>query len=196
MFSTNGDYSLSADIRLKEAADSLAVLGLNHSHIFILGYGDTLLNEESKSECNFTHIFYSEENVVVSPHGKSETYGAAGFQDFAYIISNKHSKYCRNDYLRDLRELILHVKPDIILAVDFDGHSDHRMLSLSFETIMGEILSRPGNDYRPEVFKRFAYSTAWSSVIDFFADNLKETQKPSDRMIDTRFLHHQEKQCT
>ena len=41
-FSTNGDYQISAEVRLKEAANSLVVLGCKKENIFFLGYGDTL----------------------------------------------------------------------------------------------------------------------------------------------------------
>ena len=174
-FSTNGDYRLTADVRVNEAVKSLSVLGLDKNHIFLLGYGDTLNNSPEG------HIFSADTKPVTSPHGSTETYGAAGIRDFSYYLRKEHSPYTKNNYLRDLKDLILHVHADIILAVDFDSHADHRMLSLSFETVMGEILSRPGNDYRPEVFKRFAYSTAFLAEKDLFADNLLATIKPSHR---------------
>ena len=181
-YSTNGDNRYSAETRIAEALASLSVLGVKHSNIFILGYGDTMID---LSLGKTKHIFDYEDVPLQYPNSRTETYGISGVHDFAYLTRKEHSKYCRRDYLRDLRELILYVKADIILCVDFDYHVDHRMLSLSFETVMGEILSRPNNDYMPEVFKRFAYSTAWYAVHDFFSDNLKETQKPSDRMIDS-----------
>ncbi len=47
-------------------------------------------------------------------------------------------------------------------------------------------MSRSGNNYRPEVLKRFAYSTAFTAVQDIYADNLLETQMPSPAgIIDT-----------
>ena len=179
-YSTNGDYSYSADTRLTEAVNSLTVLGLNREHIFILGYGDTFNYSPSG------HIFYSDDEPVKSHHGVTQTYGGAGFSDFAYITRKEHSTYTRKNFLHDIKSLLLHVKADVIICVDFDNHPDHRMLSLSFERVMGEILSRPGNDYRPEVFKRFAYSTAMTAVPDLYADNLRETQKPTPaELIDT-----------
>ena len=188
MFSTNGDanmgmYNFTAETRLSEAVNSLRILGVDKEHILIMGYGDTSNNFPGG------HIFYSRDKAIKSSRGKTHTYGAAGLQDFSYLTRHEHSRYCRSDYLRDLEELILYVHADIILAVDFDKHSDHRMLSLCFEQVMGRILSRPGNDYRPEVFKRFAYSTAFMAAHDLFADNLPETKKPENvtdkEMIDT-----------
>ena len=174
-YATNGDYEYKVkdDTRLHEAINALSVLGVDKAHIFCLGYGDTINNSLEG------HIFYSDDVPVKSPHGVIETYGYPELDDFAYFLRKQHSPYTKNNYLRDLQDLVLYVHADIILAVDFDQHADHRMLSLSFETVMGRILSRPDNDYRPEVFKGFAYAVGgWSSVKDFFADNLLESQKP------------------
>ena len=178
-FSTNGDgyfsiFNFTAEGRLSEAVNALRVLGVDTEHIIAMGYGDTF------NKFPGGHTFYSEDTPFTSSRGKTHTYGAAGLQDFSYLMRHEHSRYCRSDYLRDLEELILYVHADVILAVDFDRHSDHRMLSLCFEQAMGKILSRPGNDYRPEVFKRFAYSTAFDAVSDLFADNLLETKKPEN----------------
>ena len=175
MFANSGDYysHYNFDVRMTEAVNSLKVLGVERSHVFILGYGETLNNSESG------HIFYTADNPIKSASGHTETYGAIGLQDFGFTEHGVHSAYCRNSYIRDLRELILKVKADIIIATDFDVHSDHRMLSLSFDIAMGEILSRPGNDYFPEVFRRFAYCTGYFAVPDLFSsDFILSTAKP------------------
>ena len=180
MFANSGDYYswYSFDVRMTEAVNSLAVLGLDRSHIFILGYGETLNGAESG------HIFYTTDNVLKSPRGHTETYGAAGLQEFGYIAHGVHSTYCSNSYRKDLKELILQVKADIIIATDFDLHADHRMLSLSFDKVMGEILSRSDNDYFPEVFRKFAYCTSWLNDLDLFdeAKFILSTAKPKPRI--------------
>lgn len=147
----------------------------------LMGYGDTCSNFPGG------HVFYSDDQPIESSRGKTQTYGAAGLQDFSYLTRYEHSKYCRNDYLRDLEALILYVHADIILAVDFDKHPDHRMLSLSFDRVMGKILSRPDNDYRPAVFKRFGYFTGFLCESNMFADNLLETKKP-ENMTDKELI--------
>ena len=160
-------------MRLKEAAASLSILGVDRAHIFCLGYGDTINGARAR------HIFYAEDQPSASPQGSAQTYGAAEFSDFSYLARGEHSPYRKSCYIRDLKELILHVRANIIFATDFDWHSDHRMLSLSFDAAMGEILSRPDNDYHPEVFRGFAYSTAFMAPADFFADYLRATAKPN-----------------
>ena len=172
-FSTNGDFFYSADTRINEAINSLSVLGVDKSHIFLLGYGDSLNGYPGG------HIFNAATKPIASPHFSTQTYGAAGISDFSYYLRKEHSPYTKPSYRRDLKDLILHVRADIILCVDFDFHADHRMLTLNFESVMGEILSRPDNDYKPQVFKRFAYTIAFMAVQDLFADNLLSTIKPS-----------------
>ncbi len=175
MFANTGDYysNCSFDMRMNEALNSLKILGVERSHVFILGYGESFNNAAVQ------HIFYTADNPIKSSSGHTETYGACGLQDFGFTEHGVHSTYCRNNYIRDLRELILKVKADIIIATDFDVHSDHRMLSLSFDIAMGEILSRPGNDYFPEVFRRFAYSVGWMNEPDLFdSDFILSTAKP------------------
>ena len=181
---------MSAEQRLSEATNSLKVLGLGKERIFILGYGDGSMNIPGHDRPE--HVFCSGETPITSPAGHSETYGAAGLQDFAFIARGVHSAYCGNNYRQDLKELILTVKADIIIATDFDVHQDHRMLSLSFDTVMGEILSRPGNDYFPEVFRRFAYCTAYHAKPDLFdSDFILSTAKPEEEtsqgLIDTSY---------
>ena len=175
MFANSGDYfnNITSDTRMTEATNSLKVLGVDKTHIFMLGYDDTLNNSQSG------HIFYAEDTPITSTQGHTETHGAAGFQDFGFIAHGTHSTYCRNNYIRDLKELILNIKADVIIATDFDLHADHRMLSLSFDTVMGQILSRPGNDYFPEVFRRFAYCIGWYNDPDFLSsDFILSTAKP------------------
>lgn len=170
-FSTNGDYSIPAEIRLNEAVASLEVLGCNRKNIYFLGYGDSL-NYNMQG-----HIFYSKNDVVKSSAGYSETYGIEGISDYAYISSGKHSKYNATDFCKDLKNLILDIMPDIIICVDLDTHADHRMLSLAFDEVMGKIL-REIDGYTPVILKRFAYDLAYFAIQDFYNLNIEKNKKP------------------
>ena len=170
-FSTNGDYSIPAKIRLNEAIASLETLGCNRKNIYFLGYGDSL-NYNTQG-----HIFYSKNDVVKSSAGYNETYGIEGISDYAYIRLGKHSKYNATDFCKDLKNIILDIMPDIIICVDLDTHADHRMLSLSFDEVMGKIL-RESNSYTPLILKRFAYDLAYFATPDFYQVNLMENRKP------------------
>lgn len=170
-YSTNSDFDIDASIRAEEAVNSLSILGVKRDHIIFLGYGDTYNGKGNP------HIFSALEPMT-SPAGKIETYPAGDFNDYSFTKRGRHSKYTRQNYLQDLKDLILDLKADIIFCVDFDKHADHRMLSLMFEQVMYEILSRADNDYNPEIYKRFAYSTAFTAIRDFYNENLLETKRP------------------
>ena len=179
LFSTNGDYRTSGEIRMQEASHALAILGVKKENIHILGYGDTLNTPDHH------HIFYSKENVVRSPAGHGETYGVEGFIDYAYLRRNVHSPYTRESYQKDLKEFLLDLRPDVIFCVDYDVHADHRMLSLSFDHVMGEILQREKNDFFPQVFKSLSYALSFYSYLDFWQDNIFSTRRPVPGKIET-----------
>jgi len=176
-YSTNGDFDISADIRAQEAVDALKILGVPRDKIIFLGYGDTYNGKGNP------HIFSA--NVpTTSPAGFSETYAAENFVDYAKKTFGRHSSYTRKNFKRDLKSLLLDLRANIIFCVDFDSHADHRTLSVLFEEVLGEILSEH-SDYCPEVYKKFAYATAFTAAPDFYAPNLLSTPKPKIGETDT-----------
>ena len=168
-YSTNGDFEVSAKVRAQEAVDALKILGVPQDKIIFLGYGDghKLSDKPTKS-----------------PAGHNETYAAENFVDYAKKIFGRHSSYTKKNFKRDLKSLLLELRANIIFCVDFDSHQDHRALSIMFEEVLGEILSER-NDYRPEVYKKFAYATAFTAAPDFYATNLRATKKPKLGETDT-----------
>ena len=168
-YSTNGDFEQSADVRAKEAVDALKILGVPREKIIFLGYGDGHKLSDKPTP---------------SPAGNVETYAPKNFVDYAKKTFGRHSPYTRNNFKRDLKNLLLELRANIIFCVDFDSHADHRMLSILFEEAIGEILSER-SDYRPEVYKKFAYATAFTAAPDFYATNLRATKKPKLGETDT-----------
>lgn len=172
LYSTNGDWKYKADVRIREAYNALNCLGrFDKEHIILLGYGDNYNDPR-----NHTHYYYSINEKCRSTSGKEYTYGAFGIEDFAGQ-KHGHSPYCREAFISDLRDAIETVRADIIICVDFDEHPDHRMLTLSFDEVMGRIL-RSRTDYTPLVLKGFAYSTAYTAVRDLYENPLKRTVRP------------------
>lgn len=88
--------------------------------------------------------------------------------------SNKKGKhyYTEGDkrIVEELKDWIFKLTPDLIVATDFDYHSDHRMLSIAFETAMGQVLILADN-YHPIVLKGFCYETSYYSVDDYKASS-------------------------
>lgn len=168
-YSTNGDFKDSAEIRAQEAVAALKILGVPRERIIFLGYGDGHKLSDTPTK---------------SPAGHSETYAAENFVDYAKKIFGRHSSYTRQNFKRDLKSLLLELRANIIFCVDFDSHDDHRTLSILFEEALGEILSER-SDYRPEIYKKLAYATAFTAAPDFYAPNLLETKKPKVGETDT-----------
>ncbi len=168
-YSTNGDFENPAEVRAQEAVNALKILGVPRDKIIFLGYGDghNLSDKPSKS-----------------PAGHVETYAPKNFVDYAKKTFGRHSSYTRENFKRDLKSLLLELRANIIFCVDFDSHADHRALSIMFEEVMGEILSER-SDYRPEVYKKFAYATAFTAAPDFYAANLRAVKKPKLGETDT-----------
>ena len=70
-----------------------------------------------------------------------------------------------------IEKTILSLKPVVVFATDFDFHSDHRMLSLAFDHVMGKIL-KEDHKYKPFVLKGFCYETAYYGVEDYVATDI------------------------
>ena len=171
LYSTNGDWKYPADLRIREAAAALKILGdIPEDHIILMGYGDTYNNP------NHTHYFYSESVPVKSASGHSHTYGANGITDYRYKKSGVHSEYTKSSYLDDLESIIKDIRADLIICVDFDEHTDHRMLSLCFDKVMGRVLKE--DDYHPVILKGFAYCNAYTAIDDFYEKQLGQTKRP------------------
>lgn len=173
VFSTNGDFQSAAKTRIKEAFKSLKILGVSKKNVIFMGYGDSYNTYVGK------HISESEEEPVESRSGHKETYGDKYIDDYAYKKRGTHSKYCRNDFCKDLREIIEDILADLIICVDYDQHPDHRWLTLAFDEVICQLLKRKGNNYYPQILKRFAYANAFCAVDDIENLNLQETKRPN-----------------
>lgn len=177
VFSSTGDQGTSdskieagqelGKTRIDEAVNVLANYGIPEDNVFFLGFGDGY---------NGKHLYnYSDtpNQTVESRSGSSTSYG-----------SEKHPAYnegellTKNNFINDIKSLVLEHKPDIVFCIDYDSHPDHRALSLSVEEAMGDVC-KSVEDYRPIVFKGFAYSTALKAVDDYYlSPNIMSTVNP------------------
>lgn len=163
VFVTNGDYHEIPIARYREAIDVLTSLGVPQEQIIFLGYGDQYAK-------NMPHPYNAPAGEVIPSHfGKTETYGA----DFHPAYREGHA-YTNENYLNDLKSVILDYRPDILFCTDYDSHPEHQAVSLAFEKVMGQILSTDST-YRPIVYKGYAYFTAWLAVNDYYAENIQST---------------------
>lgn len=183
LFTTNGDQETAAETRFAEAIQGLSVLGVPQERILFLGYGDNWAVEPP-----YYHLYHADDDATMrSMAGYTQTYGTHAHPDFATQFRGAPSAYTRGNYRRDLGDAILWYRPDHLFVVDLDSHSDHVSTSLLFDKTMGELL-RAHPDYRPRVYKGYAYSTAWFAPDDYYAQNVCSTLPPSpDVLNDVRF---------
>lgn len=164
VFSTNGDYLGLAQTRFQEALDALGSIGIDEEHVIFLGYGD-------QWQPDGLHLYNGQPGqVMTSFYGQTQTYGTQ-----AHGVYREGTDYTIDHFLGDIGDVILEYRPDVLYCVDYDYNIDHRALSLSFEKVMGTLL-KENPDYRPQIFKGYAYNTAWEAEKDFYRENLLSVQ--------------------
>lgn len=161
VFATNGDKRVSAYTRQSEACNALEKLGIPREKVIFLGYPDGTQLYVGKKAFSFSS-------------GWDHTYAGKGFKDYHFDRFGTHAQYTAENMVDDIESVVLEYRPDYILAIDFDTHTDHRGVSISFEKAMERILKKESG-YTPKVLKSFGYSLAWKSKPDFYALNIKST---------------------
>lgn len=161
VFATNGDKRVSAYTRQSEACNALEKLGIPREKVIFLGYPDGTQLYVGKKAFSFSS-------------GWDHTYAGKGFKDYHFDRFGTHAKYTAENMVDDIESVVLEYRPDYILAIDFDTHTDHRGVGISFEKAMERILKKESG-YTPKVLKCFGYSLAWKSKPDFYALNIKST---------------------
>lgn len=161
VYATNGDYEGLAETRLQEAIEYCSYAGIPEENVIFLGYGDQWDEESGVNLYNAPAG-----TVLMSHYGASETYGLEGHPAYRQGVP-----YTPENYLQDLKSVILEYGPEMIFCVDYDNHIEHKALSLAFEKVMGELL-KENPEYRPRVYKGYAYGTAWFAEDDFYGYNI------------------------
>ena len=83
--------------------------------------------------------------------------------------------YTRENIVKDLKEIILFQKPEIIYGSDYDYHIDHHLASIAIDEALGKVLKEQHN-YCPFILKSYAYRTTWESYPDYYGSNLRSTK--------------------
>lgn len=165
VFMTNGDGFGDPRVRMQEAIDYCASVGVPEENVIFLGYGDGISKNDG------IHIYNAPAGMVLtSQYGVQQTYALE-----THPAYNPGTSYTIENLLSDLESVILEYKPEWIFCIDQDSHIDHKALSLAFEKSMGDIL-KENPDYRPVVFKGYAYETSWYAEPDFYRTNILSTQ--------------------
>ena len=165
VFSTNGDYFCNYKARVRETYRIAKKLGIKKENIIFMGYSDQFIVENN-------HIYLTHQpNILKSKKGNDETFG----DNYHFSKYNKQSKFNHENFVNDLIDIISDNRPDVIFTIDFDSHPDHRALSLSFEESIGIILKKDMN-FKPVIYKAFAYPTYYKGIKDFNNKVLENTK--------------------
>lgn len=160
LYTTNGDFIVDAKYRYKEAVKSLKTLGnIKKENVIFLGYSDQPYDQD-------THMYNSNKNWT-SKKGFSNTYAPKGFKEWNYYKHKEHCTFNKENFTRNIQEVIEEILPDVIICVDLDFHPDHIMTSLCFEKAIGKILNKKNNEYFPKILKTFAYENSYIGPEDF-----------------------------
>lgn len=176
VYTTNGDFEYSFDIRQKEVYNMAEIIGLNCKNIIFLGFADNISNE----------LFSNPEQIVVSHKGNNATYGNEITQDFFSSSTGQGKPYTLKNYMLAIEEVICTYLPDSIVAIDYDKHVDHRLCCIYVEKVIAKLLKN--NLWNGSVFKSFAYSTGYEGVRDYFKTHLLSTKVKYDIQIDNPSL--------
>lgn len=159
-FFTNGDAKTDPAVRNSEAVRAAAALGVAADRLVFLGYGDHISDPP---------LYRGEPDAVRhGDAGFTQTYAVGGYTDFHTACFGEPATLTLSHARQDLRTLITTLRPDVLFVTDLDDHVDHVSLSRIFDGVLGQLLSSQ-NDYRPRVYKGFAYDYAWHGNDDFFA---------------------------
>lgn len=159
VFLTNGDYEYTFDVRCNETYQMAKEIGLPQENIIFLGFGDFIGHE----------IIYNKSAIITSHANHNQTYGA----DFASLVMSKPKPYSWNGIVESVIDVILHFKPDTIIATDYDTHVDHRLCTFTVESAMEWIIKH--TEFRPQLLKGFAYATGYETIDDYYNNHLLST---------------------
>lgn len=164
VFVTNGDYAGLTQTRYGEALCVFAGMGVPEENVIFLGYGDGWQE-------GGPHLYNAPSGqVLTSRHGRTQTYGTADHAPY-----REGRDYTIDNLREDLKSVILEYRPDVLFCSDYDHHIDHKAVTLLFDQVVGQLLKEVP-DYRPIVYKAYAYGTAWEAEPDYYVENLGSTK--------------------
>ena len=163
-YSTNGDKT-----RMKEAKRALSHFSIPADHIIFMGY------EHAPYNTRVGHLYHTADDEPITYATQNQvTWGMPDAPCWEPGLSYTHANFNHT-----LKSVIQTIHPDIIVAVDFDLHSDHRALGLTTERILAQCMKQDRR-YTPTLLKAFAYSTRWFQPPSFYRDNIPSVTPADD----------------
>lgn len=168
LFSTNGDAHVrEGAVRYHETVAATAVIGVAEEDLVWLGYPDCKTS---------AHLYHDRFEDVAHPERMmTKCYGPV--ETLTKRMTGAEKPVCRASMLADIGLFLSSWRPDVIIAIDYDSHPDHRALSLLFEEALSRVIAEDPS-YRPYVLKKFAYVGCWYGPDDYY--KFAETQNVGD----------------
>ena len=171
VYMTNGDSdSQIGYVRMKEALKAMELYGIPETQVIFMGYANQYMSK-------YSHIYNAgPDEIVASRFGNTKTYGLIEHPEYCYQRYGIHHLYQRKNLIGDLKEIILEILPDIIMATDVEMHVDHIANSLFLDEVIGDLF-KSHSDFRPIIYKKQGYATDWYSIADYNAINNAATKE-------------------
>lgn len=108
--------------------------------------------------------------------------GFENFQQFEESFPDgTRTPQIRADIKKAIKRTIMDLRPQLIIANDFDFNRDHRLFSILFDESVGEMLNTNLLNPTTKIWKGFCYNTSYYSKNDYYDSiNLISTKKPID----------------
>lgn len=178
VMATNGDARNLGPVRLNETLNTLTSLGIPKENAIFMGYSNGVMKELYQTDKPY------EIQVSGANSGQTQTVGLPGYPDYHTAQYGTPATFTRENFLRDLLEIIQLNQPTHLYIIDWDSHHEHIALSLFTDETLAALLKTPDNTYFPKIYKGFAYNTGFRNPRDIDASvTLLPTFQPPQHQL-------------
>lgn len=161
--------------RLNQSAKNLECLGIPRSHLIYLGY------EQHQHAAGLTDgqlKFNDLGEILRSDDTPYYTFShpSQGFPSFHSTLYGEECTMSEKHMLDDFVDVFKYYKPDVVYAVNYDGHPGHRWVASLVDQAFGIVKQTEGfEDYCPRYYQSLSYQSAWGAKRD-----MDSTMSPND----------------
>lgn len=152
--------------RLYQSAKNLECLGIPRSHLIYLGY------EQHQHAAGLTdgQLKFNDKGEILRSDGTpyyTFSHPSQGFPSFHSTIYGEEYTMSEEHMLNDFVDVFKHYKPDVVYAVNYDGHEGHRWVASMVDQAFGIVKQTEGfENYCPRYYQSMSYSSAWGAPKD------------------------------
>ncbi len=160
----NDGYGLN---RLRQSAKNMEILGIPSNHLIYLGYQKI---DHAASRTGGV-LRLNENGEVLQANGKpyyTFSHKAEGFQSF-HSQQNNDEEWTASEahLLADLVAVFKKYQPDVVYAINYDSHTEHRWLGSMVDQAFGIVKQTAGfENYCPRYYQSMSYQSAWGAKRD------------------------------